>query len=53
MNLIDGHLFPKKMENEPAPKSLMKLIHCNCTLYCETNQCTCKNNGMFCSEFCV
>ena len=51
--LIDGYLFPKKMDNEPAPKSLMKVIKCNCTLYCENNQCTCKNNGLFCSEYCV
>ena len=51
--LREDRLLPKIMDNEPAPKSLLKMIKCGCTMYCDNNQCTCKRNGLFCSEFCV
>ena len=50
--LINGHLFPRKMDNAPAPQSLLKIIKCGCKLHCENNQCTCRRNGLFCTELC-
>ena len=50
--LIDGNLFPRKMDTPPAPQALMKIIKCGCKLHCDTNQCTCKKNRLFCTDLC-
>ena len=50
--LINGNLYPKKMDTPPAPEALMKIIKCGCTLNCDTNRCTCKKNGLFCTDLC-
>ena len=49
---VNGQLYPITMDNAPAPDSLMKIIKCGCTLCCDTNQCICKKNGLFCTELC-
>ena len=51
--LREDRLLPKIMDYEPALKSLSKIIKFGCSMYCDNNQCTCKRNGLFCSEFCV
>ena len=51
-NLINGKLVPKRMDTDPAPQSLMKIMKCGCTLYCDNNLCTCKKYGWFCTELC-
>ena len=28
----------------------MKIMKCGCTLYCESNRCTCKEHGLYCIE---
>ena len=50
--LINGNLYPIKMDTPPAPAALMKIIKCGCTLQCDTNKCTCKKNGLFCTQLC-
>ena len=50
--LHNGNLYPTKMDNPPAPQALMKILKCGCTLNCGTNKCTCKKNGLFCTELC-
>lgn len=50
--LINGHLFPMKMDNAPAPESLLKIMKCGCTSNCDNNRCSCKKNGLFCTELC-
>ena len=50
--VVNGQLYPRTMDNAPAPESLLKVIKCGCTLYCDSNQCTCKKNGLFCTELC-
>ena len=41
----DGMLIPVKTHKEPAPQSLLKVIHCNCKTDCCTRKCTCKRVG--------
>ena len=43
--LINGHLFPMKMDNAPAPESLLKIMKCGCTSNCDNNRCSCKKMG--------
>ena len=50
--LNNGKLYPRKMDTLPAPKALMKILKCGCTQNCDTNKCTCKKNGLFCTELC-
>ena len=50
--LMNGNLHPIKMDTSPAPEALMKIIKCGCTLQCDTNKCTCKKNGLFCTQLC-
>lgn len=48
----DGMLIPVKTHKEPAPQSLLKVIHCNCKTDCCTRKCTCKRHGLECSDVC-
>ena len=50
--LVKGNLHPKKMDKLPAPEALMKIMKCGCILYCESNRCTCKKHGLYCTELC-
>lgn len=37
----------------PAPEAITELIKCGCKVTrCSRNQCKCKKNGLFCTEFC-
>ena len=49
---VNDQLFPRTMDKAPAPDSLMKIIKCGCTLNCDTNKCTCKKHGLFCTDLC-
>ena len=50
--LVKGNLHPKKMDKPPAPEALMKIMKCGCKLYCDSNICSCKKYGLYCTEFC-
>ena len=50
--LVKGNIYPKKMDKLPAPEALMKTMECGCTLFCESNKCTCKKHGLYCTELC-
>ena len=45
-------LLPKKMGNNPAPDAILKIIRCKCMEYCDTMICSCKKNGLFCTDWC-
>ena len=47
-----GRLIPQTMDNKPVPDALLKIIHCKCKTYCGTMSCSCKRNGLFCSDYC-
>ena len=47
-----GSMFPAKMDSRPAPDALLKIVRCKCSGYCDTLVCSCKKNGMYCTEFC-
>lgn len=41
-----------KMQRDPAPASLLKLVKCNSHFKCNKNTCSCRKNGMLCSLAC-
>ena len=49
---IDNKYIPKTTDHLPAPESLLKVIHCNCTLDCSTLRCVCRKNGLQFSSLC-
>ena len=46
------HLKPVGMQRDAAPKSLLKLVKCNCHGKCDKNTCSCCKNGLLCSLAC-
>uniref|UniRef100_K1QZE5 Tesmin/TSO1-like CXC domain-containing protein n=1 Tax=Magallana gigas TaxID=29159 RepID=K1QZE5_MAGGI len=47
--LKTGKLLP--IVKPPAP-DFLKIIHCNCKTNCDNKKCSCRNNGIACSEGC-
>ncbi|GBL95598.1 hypothetical protein AVEN_24809-1 [Araneus ventricosus] len=45
-------LFPRKMERDAAPESLLKIISCNCKKRCK-NARGCRKAGLICSSLCT
>lgn len=45
-------LKPCRMDKDAAPKSLLKVIKCNCTGQCDRNTCSCRKNGLQCTLAC-
>lgn len=49
----DGsNLIPCTMDNSPAPDALLKVIRCKCKGLCDTQHCSCKKHGLYCTDFC-
>ena len=46
----EDKLLPIMMENKPAQDILLKMIHCNCSGFCNTLRCTCKKYGLPCTK---
>ena len=40
------------MDQLPAPQALLELVSCGCTTGCATRRCTCRANGMLCTDAC-
>jgi hypothetical protein len=38
--------------NGPAPDGILYAVKCSCKKGCETNRCSCKNNGKVCTKLC-
>lgn len=50
----DGRLSPIKMRQAPAPDYLLKFVKCGCIkTKCATLQCTCRRQGMMCTDACT
>lgn len=47
-----GRLVPQTMDSKPVPDVLSKIIRCKCKAYCDTMICSCKKNGLFCTDCC-
>ena len=47
-----NRLSPVMMDTKPAPESLLKIIHCNCSTGCKTLRCSCRKHGLDCTIFC-
>ena len=50
--LQGGKLVPLMMDKNPAPESLLKMIHCSCSTGCSTKRCSCKKSGLECTTAC-
>ena len=50
--LQDNILKPCRMEQAPAPASLLKVIQCCCTGSCARNTCSCRKHGLACKVAC-
>lgn len=49
----DNNLSIHWMDQQPAPKSLLQLISCNCSKkHCDGGRCTCRKNAMPCTDVC-
>ncbi|KAK3731327.1 hypothetical protein QZH41_001755 [Actinostola sp. cb2023] len=50
--ITEGDIKIDWMSLPPAPKALLELILCGCTGICSTGHCTCKRNGLSCTDAC-
>ena len=50
--LVNSQLYPKTTDIAPAPESLLKIIKWGCRQLCDSNQYSCKKNGLFCIDLC-
>ena len=48
----DKKLWPVYTDKPPAPDELLKIIRCACKGDCSTNRCSCRKNGLKCSDVC-
>ena len=51
-SIENGSLEIQWMLLPPAPDNVLNLINCSCKKGCKTNACTCKLNGLQCTELC-
>ena len=50
--LEDNRFVPVMTEKTAAPKSLLQMVHCNCTTACRTPRCSCRGYGLPCTPAC-
>jgi hypothetical protein len=36
----------------PAPDSILEFLSCGCVKSCDSNRCTCRSNGLKCTDMC-
>ena len=48
----NNQFMPVMTEKNPAPDTLLKVVHCNCTTVCKTHRCTCRKYGLSCTSAC-
>ncbi|KAG1670130.1 Sodium-dependent multivitamin transporter [Nymphon striatum] len=48
----DNQFAPVMTAKNPAPDNLLKIVHCNCTIACTTQRCTCRRYGLPCTSAC-
>ena len=51
-SIESGSLEIQWMLLPPAPDNVLNLINCSCKKRCKMNACTCKLNGLQCTELC-
>ena len=50
---VEDKLVPMQCDMDVAPKTLQKLVRCNCKMGCDTLRCSCRKAGLECSTGCV
>ena len=52
-DIEDGQLTVKWMTRNPAPDSVLQVVHCGCKITkCETERCSCLSAKMSCTDLC-
>lgn len=49
---LQGKLLPRTMDCQPAPDYILKLMRCQCKGDCSTNRCSCRKQGLKCTNAC-
>ena len=49
---VEGKLLPVQYDMDVAPKSLLKVVRCNCKMGCDTLRCSCRKAGLDCFTGC-
>ena len=49
---VEGKVVPIQCDMDVAPKALLKVVRCNCTMGCDTLRCSCRKAGLECSTGC-
>lgn len=53
-HLEDGELTVTWMTRNPAPESVLQVVHCSCKQgKCETGRCSCMSARLSCTDFCL
>jgi len=50
--LKNGAYIPVKTDIPPAPEKLLKVVHCNYKVNCDSKRCSCRKHGLECSSGC-
>ena len=50
--LENDNLIIDWMTIPPAPDTVLEFVSCNCIKSCDSNRCTCKSNGLKCTDTC-
>ena len=48
----NDQFMPVMTTKNPAPDTLLKVVHCNCTRACTTQRCTCRKYSLSCTSAC-
>ena len=49
---VDNKISPFFMTKESVPESVLELVTCKCRFGCVNNRCSCRKNGMECTDAC-
>ena len=49
---IEGSYDPIMTQNLPAPIAIIEMSSCSCKTGCSTNRCSCRKNGLVCTDLC-
>lgn len=51
-SLQTNRLVPVITDTAPVPETLLKVVCCSCSGVCNTDRCTCRKQGLGCSQPC-
>ena len=49
----NGDLVPHTTDDLPAPKAIIEMVNCHCTVNCSSQRCGCRSHSLACTELCL